>query len=100
MSRQCVEDDPGERHRPVRAVRLRWRNLRLLAGQDHELLPNHELAAEEVDLVQLDPDRLTLPQPGAGPEHDQRPCPNCDAAFALGRIRNSVEWTSAPAWKR
>ena len=32
-----------------------------------------------------------------GQIHDN--CPSCDAAFALGRIRNSVEWTSAPAWR-
>ena len=70
MRRERVEDDPGEWHRPVRAGGLRRCHLRLLTRNDHQLLPDVEGPPEEVDLIQLDPDRLTLPQPGTRTQHD------------------------------
>ena len=47
-----------------------------------------DLAASAVQPCHAVPGRL----------HDD--CPSCDAVLALGRIRNCVEWTSAPGWKR
>ena len=43
-----------------------------------QLLPHVEGPAKEVDLVQLDPDRLTLPQSGSSTQHDQSPRPRLD----------------------
>ena len=65
-------------------------------GEEPDLVSQHygirkadlDLASSALDGRHATPDQI----------HDN--CPSCDAAFALGRIRNSVEWTSAPAWKR
>jgi hypothetical protein len=39
VRRQRIEDDPGERHGPIRTIRLRRRDLRLFAGQHHAVMP-------------------------------------------------------------
>ena len=43
----------------------------------------------------------TAIEPGhAVPNHLHDNCPSCEAVLALGRLRNCVEWTLAPGWRR
>jgi hypothetical protein len=65
-------------------------------GEEHELITQHygikrpdlaaliELAATGVDGRHAVPGKL------------HQDCPNCAAVFALGRIRNALDWTTAP----
>ena len=69
-------------------------------GSEHDLITQH-YGIKRVDLVAV----LTL----AGTALDGRhavpgelhgDCPHCAAAFALGRVRSSVEWTAVPEDQR
>jgi hypothetical protein len=69
-------------------------------GEEHDLISQH-YGVSKTDLIAvLDLASTGLDGRHAAPGEVHDNCPRCDAAFALGRIRNSVEWTSAPTWKR
>jgi RES domain-containing protein len=65
-------------------------------GAEHDLLTQHHkivradlaavlgLAAEALDGQHAVPGKL------------HRGCPQCDAVFALGRVRNALDWTASP----
>jgi hypothetical protein len=69
-------------------------------GEEHDLISQH-YGISKTDLIAVIDLAASAVNPGhavPGQIHDS--CPGCDAAFALGRIRNCVEWTSAPSWPR
>ena len=69
-------------------------------GEEHDLISQH-YGISKADLVLvLDLATGTLDGRHAVPNGIHNDCPDCDAAFALGRICNTVEWTSAPLWRR
>ena len=69
-------------------------------GEEHDLLSQH-YGVSKTDLIAVIDLAANAVEPGhavPGALHDN--CSSCDAALALGRVRNSVEWTSAPKWPR
>ena len=69
-------------------------------GEEHDLISQHYGISKSDLIAVLDLASSALDRRHAAPGQIRDHCPSCDAAFALGRIRNSVEWTSARAWKR
>ena len=69
-------------------------------GEEHDLISQH-YGISKADLVLvLDLASSALDGRHAIPNGIHDNCPACDAAFPLGRIVNTVEWTSAPTWRR
>jgi hypothetical protein len=69
-------------------------------GEEHDLISQHYgISRADLELV-LDLASSALDGRHAVPNGIHDNCPHCDAAFALGRILNTVVWTSAPAWKQ
>lgn len=69
-------------------------------GEAYDLVSQH-YGISKADLVLvLDLAASALDGRHAVPNGIHDNCPHCDAAFALGRICNTVEWTSAPTWPR
>jgi hypothetical protein len=69
-------------------------------GEEHDLISQH-YGISKSDLIAVIDLAESAVDPGhASPGQLHDSCPSCDAAFALGRVRNCVEWTSAPGWNR
>jgi hypothetical protein len=69
-------------------------------GEEHHLISQH-YGISKPDLIAVIDLSASAVSPGhavPGALHDN--CSSCDAALALGRVRNCVEWTSAPGWNR
>ena len=69
-------------------------------GEEHDLICQHHGVGKTDLIAVLDLASSALDGRHAAPGQIHDNCPSCAAAFALGRIRNAVEWTSAPAWRR
>ena len=69
VPRQLRENKVGERERTDRRRGLRGRQVRRLPSQRQELAVDHELAAQEVDPVDGDAERLALTQAAARTQH-------------------------------
>jgi hypothetical protein len=69
-------------------------------GEEHDLISQHYGISKSDLVAVLDLASGALDGRHAAPGQIHDNCPSCDAAFALARIRNSVEWTSAPARRR
>ena len=65
-------------------------------AEEHDLISQHYGISKSDLIAVLDLAATGLDGRHAAPGQIHDNCPSCDAAFALGRIRNSVEWTSAP----
>ena len=69
-------------------------------GEEHGLISQH-YGIGRTDLIAVLDLAATAIEPGhAVPNHLHDNCPSCEAALALGRLRNCIEWTSAPGWRR
>jgi hypothetical protein len=75
MGRQRLEDDVGQRDRPIRSLGLRRSDERLSTLHRDELALDPDLTAQEVDALEREPEALSLTQPGSGREHDDRAIP-------------------------
>lgn len=73
MRRQRLEHDIGQRDRLVGRLCLRRGKYRARAWKNKHLTLHGQEAAQEVDPVQADAERLALPYAGACSEHDQGP---------------------------
>jgi hypothetical protein len=69
-------------------------------GEEHDLISQHYGISKSDLVAVLDLASSALDGRHAAPGQIHDNCPSCDAVFALGRIRNSVEWTSGRRWKR
>jgi hypothetical protein len=69
-------------------------------AEEHDLICQHYGISKTDLILVLDLAASALDGRHAVPNHIHDNCPSCDAAFALGRICNTVEWTSAPTWRR
>lgn len=69
-------------------------------GEEHEMISQHYGIVKADLVLVLDLATSSLDGRHAVPNGIHNNCPSCDAAFALGRLRNTVEWTSAPTWRR
>jgi hypothetical protein len=69
-------------------------------GEERDLISQH-YGISKTDLTTvIDLAASALDGRHAVPGQLHGNCPSCDAALAPGRIRNCVEWTSAPRWQR
>ena len=69
-------------------------------GEEHDLISQH-YGISKTDLTTvIDLAAGALDGRHAAPGQLHGNCPSCDAALAVGRVRNCVERTSAPRWQR
>jgi hypothetical protein len=66
-------------------------------GEEHDLITQHYgiLRSDLVTVVDLAAATI-VGRHGSSGEHGD--CPGCLHSLALGRVRNAIEWTSAPRW--
>jgi hypothetical protein len=69
-------------------------------GEEHELITQH-YGIQRPDLAAvIELASAALDGRHAVPGELHQNCPRCNAVFALGRVRNAVEWTAAPSHQR
>ena len=68
-------------------------------GEEHNLITQHYgiMKSDLVVLVDLAATSIVGQHGGSGEHGD---CPGCLHSLALGRVRNAIEWTTAPGWDR
>jgi hypothetical protein len=68
-------------------------------GEEHGLITQHHaiLRSDLVVVLDLAAASIVGRHGGSGQHGD---CPGCLRSLALGRVRNAIEWTSAPGWDR
>jgi hypothetical protein len=66
-------------------------------GEEYNLITQHYgvLKGDLVIVVDLAAASIVGRHGGSGEHGD---CPGCLHSLALGRVRNAIEWTSAPGW--